>query len=66
MSLAVETSFSLGFMKPFDGLPLGSPSAFGTPSAGGSMAFADPEIECHVAPKYEIENPIDSTAALCP
>ncbi|MCR9195826.1 MAG: beta-lactamase family protein, partial [Hyphomonas sp.] len=45
MSLTVENSFSLGFMKPFDDLPIGSPSAFGTPGAGGSMAFADPEIE---------------------
>ncbi|MFN3228136.1 MAG: serine hydrolase domain-containing protein [Hyphomicrobiales bacterium] len=45
MSLTTDISYSLGFMKPFYGLPIGSPSAFGTPGAGGSMAFADPEIE---------------------
>lgn len=45
MSLMVDNSYSLGFMKPFDDLPIGSPSAFGTPGAGGSMAFADPEKE---------------------
>lgn len=43
MSLTVDVSYSLGFMKPCEGLPIGSPSAFGTPGAGGSMAFADPE-----------------------
>lgn len=45
MCLGTDISYSLGFMKPFYGLPIGSPSAFGTPGAGGSMAFADPEIE---------------------
>lgn len=45
MSLTTDISYSLGFMKPFYGLPIGSPSAFGTPGAGGSMAFADPQIE---------------------
>ena len=45
MSLTVDVSFSLGFMKPFSGFPIGSPSAFGTPGAGGSMAFADPDKE---------------------
>lgn len=45
MCLTTDISYSLGFMKPFHGLPIGSPSAFGTPGAGGSMAFADPEIE---------------------
>lgn len=45
MCLTTDISYSLGFMKPFFGLPIGSPSAFGTPGAGGSMAFADPEIE---------------------
>lgn len=45
MSLTVDASYSLGLMKPFRGFPIGSPSAFGTPGAGGSMGFADPEIE---------------------
>lgn len=43
MSLMSEVAYSLGFMKPCPGLEIGSPSAFGTPGAGGSMAFADPE-----------------------
>jgi len=38
-----EAKFSLGFMKPSRGLPFGSPSAFGSPGAGGAMGFADPE-----------------------
>lgn len=45
LCLSTDISYSLGFMKPFYGLPIGSPSAFGTPGAGGSMGFADPEIE---------------------
>ncbi|WP_299864525.1 serine hydrolase domain-containing protein [uncultured Hoeflea sp.] len=42
MSLRGDVAYSLGFMKPCDGLHFGSPSAFGTPGAGGSMGFADP------------------------
>ncbi len=34
--------FSLGFMKPSDALPFGSPSSFGSPGAGGAFGFADP------------------------
>ena len=37
--------FSLGFMKPSEALPFGrSAAAFGSPGAGGSMGFADPEL----------------------
>jgi CubicO group peptidase (beta-lactamase class C family) len=37
-----EVQFSLGFMKPSAGVPVGSPSSFGAPGAGGAMGFADP------------------------
>lgn len=35
--------FALGFMKPGPVWTFGSPSSFGSPGAGGSMGFADPE-----------------------
>jgi CubicO group peptidase (beta-lactamase class C family) len=38
-----EAQFSLGFMKPCRNFPFGSPSAFGSPGAGGAMGLADPE-----------------------
>ena len=38
-----DTRFSLGYCKPWEGFDFGSPSAFGTPGAGGSLGFADPE-----------------------
>jgi CubicO group peptidase (beta-lactamase class C family) len=39
-----RVQFSLGFMKPSEMLPFGSPGAFGAPGAGGSMGYADPDI----------------------
>lgn len=42
--LRVETSYSLGYVKPFPDLQFGrSEKSFGTPGLGGSFAFADPE-----------------------
>jgi CubicO group peptidase (beta-lactamase class C family) len=35
--------FSLGFMKSTAAWPFGSTSSFGSPGAGGSLGFADPE-----------------------
>ncbi|RXK50032.1 serine hydrolase [Halorientalis pallida] len=43
--LKTETVYALGYWKPFDGCRFGSPAAFGAPGAGGSFAFADPELE---------------------
>jgi CubicO group peptidase (beta-lactamase class C family) len=43
--IGTDTSYSLGFWKPFDGFSFGTQSAFGAPGAGGSFAFADPDRE---------------------
>jgi len=41
--LKEEWQLSLGFTKPSSGYPFGHPGAFGTPGAGGSFGYADPE-----------------------
>ena len=43
--LRADTLFSLGYIKPFPSFRFGSSGgqAFGTPGAGGSFGFADPE-----------------------
>jgi CubicO group peptidase (beta-lactamase class C family) len=40
-----EMSLSLGFLKTCKSYPYGSSSAFGSPGAGGSFGFADPQTE---------------------
>ncbi|MEJ2208119.1 MAG: serine hydrolase [Anaerolineae bacterium] len=41
--LQIDTCFSLGYMRPYEGFRFGSSErAFGAPGAGGSLAFADP------------------------
>jgi CubicO group peptidase (beta-lactamase class C family) len=41
--LKIVWPLSLGFLKPCPAYPFGSPTAFGTPGAGGSFGFADPQ-----------------------
>jgi CubicO group peptidase (beta-lactamase class C family) len=41
--LKSEVQFSLGFFKPTSHQPFGRAGAFGSPGAGGSFGFADPE-----------------------
>ena len=45
--LHIETVFSLGYVKPFPRFTFGSSAelAFGTPGAGGSFGFADPDTK---------------------
>jgi CubicO group peptidase (beta-lactamase class C family) len=44
--LHMDTSYSLGFSKPSVANDFGSSkAAFGTPGAGGSFGFADPDLE---------------------
>ncbi|MCB0033304.1 MAG: beta-lactamase family protein, partial [Anaerolineales bacterium] len=44
--LKIETRFGLGYSKPSSNFQFGSgESAFGTPGAGGSFGFADPEAQ---------------------
>lgn len=44
--LRVNTSFSMGYMKPFSEFTFGSTSkAFGTPGMGGSFGYADPDTQ---------------------
>jgi CubicO group peptidase (beta-lactamase class C family) len=38
-----EVMFSLGFMKPSPSWPFGSEVSYGSPGAGGSFGFADPQ-----------------------
>jgi CubicO group peptidase (beta-lactamase class C family) len=42
--LHTETAFGFGFLRPTLASVFGSSRAFGTPGAGGSFGFADPEI----------------------
>ena len=43
--LGVRTTFALGFLRPGSGYSFGaSPRVFGAPGAGGSFAFADPDM----------------------
>ena len=46
MVLGTAVTYSLGYLKPAPDNPFGSAAnaAFGTPGAGGSFAFADPDI----------------------
>ena len=42
--LHINSSFSLGYLKPSADIKFGSSNhSFGTPGAGGSLGFADPD-----------------------
>jgi CubicO group peptidase (beta-lactamase class C family) len=44
--MGVPTCYSLGFIRPGPDVAFGSsPRAFGTPGAGGSFGFADPDAQ---------------------
>jgi len=44
--LKTDVSFSLGFIKPWEGFPFGtSQKAFGVAGAGGSLGYADPDTQ---------------------
>lgn len=43
--LLARTRFWLGFMLHGPASPMSSPAAFGHPGRGGSLAFADPELD---------------------
>ena len=43
--IGLPTRFGLGFMLPPILSPAAAPTAFGHPGAGGSLGFADPEVE---------------------
>jgi len=48
--LHVDTCYSLGFIRPFDGLRFGSSDrALGMAGAGGSFGFADPDAQVGLA-----------------
>ena len=40
-----DAAHSLGFMKPYGEMHFGGPRSFGTPGAGGSVGFADPDAQ---------------------
>jgi CubicO group peptidase (beta-lactamase class C family) len=41
--MRADAQFSLGFMKSNPGWPFGSAQSYGSPGAGGSLGFADPQ-----------------------
>jgi len=62
----VDFAYSHGFCKPFPSLPFSnSTRAYGTPGAGGSQGFADPETELGFAyvPNHLLLGSIDDKRA---
>lgn len=39
-----HSRFGLGFMLPFERIPMAGPASFGHDGAGGALAFADPDL----------------------
>jgi len=45
-ALGLDTVYSMGYLKPIPDYPFGnSDKAFGTPGVGGSLGFADPDLQ---------------------
>jgi CubicO group peptidase (beta-lactamase class C family) len=42
--LHTDTTYSLGWWRPFPAFNFGSPAAFGAPGMGGSFGYADPDV----------------------
>ncbi len=61
--LQMDTSYSLGFVKPFPGFRFGSSSrAYGTPGGGGSFGMADPDTGigyAYAMNRLGFHNPVD-------
>ena len=61
--LHINTSFSLGYLKPSKDIHFGSSTnAFGTPGAGGSFAYADPDAQvgfCYAMNRMGYHLPFD-------
>lgn len=63
LTVHMDTAFSMGYLKPCEAITFGSSSrAYGTPGAGGSLAFADPDAGvgyAYAMNRLDMHNPVD-------